>query len=186
MERKVQLLHKLTYTAAHGGKDIEPLIQDFVAVEQRSWKYTAGLDIGFDRAYRDFYRDLLTADSAALQGHALVQYFDGHPSAATLGFSSDSVYYSLQIAHDSEFDALSPGTLLEAAEMQWFFDEPSFTTYEFLGGDGPNKRRWTSTSLETNTQIIARTGYRSALARNHLFHIRPALTRLSDRKTKSS
>ena len=123
-----------------------------------------GLDVGVESEYRSFYRDLLGKDTDGLRGHALVQYIDDEPSAATLAISSAGGYYSLQIAHDERFKQFSPGTLLEAVEMQWFFGNPSLNRYEFLGGAGPNKRRWTSTATDTCTVAIRRRGLHLAIA----------------------
>jgi hypothetical protein len=60
----------------------------------------------------------------------------------------DGVYYSLQIAHDREADRCSPGTYLEALEIQECFGL-GYREYEFLGGFLNNKSRWTTTHRHT-------------------------------------
>jgi CelD/BcsL family acetyltransferase involved in cellulose biosynthesis len=69
---------------------------------------------------------------------------DGKPVAGTFGLVHDGVFYSLQIAHDSELSRCSPGTYLEALEMEQCFRD-GLREYEFLGGFLNNKSRWTST-----------------------------------------
>jgi len=152
------------YEAGHGGPAMARFVDLFLEVERKSWKFDERVDVGSVDGYRAFYEDLLGNDADELRGHALVQYFDDTPSAVTLGFSSREIYYSLQIAHDARFDRYSPGTLLEAREMEWFFAETSLQRFDFLGGGNANKRRWTHTATETSSLIIRRPGLHMAMA----------------------
>ncbi len=162
-ERRLARDYSVSYRWCHGGEASKALLEDFLAVEYNSWKAYEGFDVGVEQAYRTFYEDLLCRESEALHGHVLVQYLDANPSAATLAFSSEGVYYSLQIAHDKAYERYSPGTLLEAVEMRWFFEQDWLRRYEFLGGGGGNKERWTKTSVDTRTVIIRRRSKRLAL-----------------------
>jgi CelD/BcsL family acetyltransferase involved in cellulose biosynthesis len=177
-ERRVQRDHELTYQHSHGANGTAALVERFFEVEARSWKAKDGLDVGSEPAYRDFYHDLLRTDTRALCGHAFMQCIDTMPSAVTLGFSSGSMYYSLQIAHDARFDRLSPGTLLEAYEMQWFHANPELKRYEFLGGAGANKQRWTRTAVDTDIAYIYKPGVHMALADLCQAHVMPLISRL--------
>ncbi len=152
--RRLERDHALSYRSSHGPGLHRELLDEFFEIEAGSWKAAKGFDVGSEEGYRDFYRDLLGHDSDTLRGHIVVQYCDGQPCAATLGFSSRGTYYSLQIAHDPRFDKYSPGTLLEAYEMKWFFANASLTRYELLGGEGTNKRRWASDATDTNVVLI--------------------------------
>ncbi len=171
-ERKAQRLHEVGYCSAHGGPSTAELVERFFAIEARSWKSPEGLDVGGEDGYREFYRRLLNHDSDVLRGHAIVQHIDGKDSAATLGFSSRNTYYSLQIAHDARFDKLSPGSLLEDFEMAWFFDNPTLTRYEFLGGGGASKRRWTDDTIDTVTLLLRKRGLHATLVDTLRFLLR--------------
>lgn len=163
-ERKVRKKHRLHYRSSHGGPATGRLVEQFFAIEARSWKVAKGLDVGSAGGYRGFYGQLLRHDSDALRGHAIVQYIDDKESAATLGFSSNDTYYSLQIAHDTRYNKLSPGSLLEDLEMKWFFENDHLKRYEFLGGAGMNKSRWTDDAIDTVTLEIGRRGIHKTLA----------------------
>lgn len=157
-ERKITKDHEVSYRWSHGGADLDELLADFHAIEYNSWKAYEGLDVGVESEYRSFYRELLSQDTDSLRGHVLIQYLDSKPSAATIAFSADGVYYSLQIAHDEAFNKYSPGTLLETEEMRWFFSQDKLHRYEFLGGYGGNKKRWTKQVVDTVSVSMRREG----------------------------
>lgn len=180
-KRRLERDHAVTYRWSHGPGVHAELLDEFFAIEKRSWKARQGYDVGSEASYRDFYRELLGKETSAMRGHIIVQYIDNVPSAATLGFSSDGTYHSLQIAHDSKFDRHSPGTLLEAFEMQWFFDDEELHRYELLGGDGSNKQRWASGSTETCVLLIYQPDVRF-LAANLYRYFRAKISRLGKRK----
>lgn len=152
------------------------MVDLFFDVESRSWKRDAEVDVGSHEEYRNFYRELMGGQASTLTGHAIVQYMDDQPSAATLGFSAAGRYYSLQIAHDLRFNPLSPGTLLEAYELEWFFGQ-DFERYEFLGGAGFNKRRWTDRAIDTCCLHVRRPGIVMAAADAYRFYAKPWLQR---------
>lgn len=161
--------------------DAGTLVAQFFDVERRSWKADKGLAAGEDARYRAFCHELLTDSTAPWQGHAIALRVDGTPIAATFGISMGGVYYSLQIAHDRAWDRYSPGTVLEAFEMEWFFDHPALRRYEFLGGDVFNKRRWTRTAIATSQVFVRQPGVHIALKDLSRFYLRPALKALRRR-----
>ena len=163
-ERRLNREHAVEYRTSHGPQCHEELLEAFFAIEARSWKATEGYDVGSETGYDAFYRDLLAYDSDKLRGHIIVQYIDERPSAATLGVSCHDTYYALQIAHDAEYNRFSPGTLLEAFEMQWFFADDTLRRYELLGGAGNNKNRWSTATFETSVVYLQRPNLRFALA----------------------
>ena len=164
-ERRLEREHAVEYRASHGPQCHEELLDAFFEVEAKSWKVDEGFDVGSENGYRGFYHDLLAKDCDAMRGHIIVQYIDETPSAATLGFSSHGSYYALQIAHDSEYNRFSPGTLLEAFEMRWFFAHDGLHRYELLGGAGNNKRRWSTSEYDTSIVYVQKPNLRFALAR---------------------
>ena len=179
--RKIERAGQLELRRADRREDLPALIDLFFEVESRSWKAREGLAAGGDAAYRDFCQALLAGPDQPQTGHAMALLLDGRPMAATLGFSRDGVYYSLQIAHDEAFRAHSPGTLLEALELEWFHAEPTLHRYEFLGGEVLNKRRWTDTAVGTRQLLIRQPGWHIALKDLSRFHVQPALRRMARR-----
>lgn len=177
-ERRMARAGTLSYQHAATSAELAEIVDLFFEVESRSWKVAAGMAAGADPNYRAFCRELLTAPGSALRGHGIVQRLDGRPTAATIGFSHDGVYYSLQIAHDEAYRKFSPGTLLEAHELAWFFAEPALRRYEFLGGTVFNKRRWTDTAVASCQVFVRQPGLHIALKDFSRFHAQPALARL--------
>ena len=97
-----------------------------------------------------------------------------YPVGATIGFSCDGVYYSLEMAHDADF--IAPGTPLEAVEMRWFFDNPALDSFELLGGLDFNKRRWTDTTISASKVAIISSGLRGAIENLMQFVVHPSIT----------
>ncbi|MEX2123325.1 MAG: GNAT family N-acetyltransferase [Woeseia sp.] len=117
-------------------------------IEERSWKAEKQLHISGDKSHFFFYKAL--ARSFGREGNfelRLLEY-DGKPLASTFGIVRDTVFQSLKIAHDSDYDKLSPGTVLESYELEDLFQE-DISRYEFMGSFLANKLRWTSTVCET-------------------------------------
>lgn len=175
-QRKAERRHALRYEIANSGVEAKAMVDAFIEIESRSWKQESGVDVGSQSRYRNFYQDLLGGQHRDIEGHAIVQYVDNLPSAATLGFSTARCYYSLQIAHDLQFSSLSPGTLLEAYELEWFFQQ-DLDRYEFLGGAGFNKRRWTNRAIDTCSVHIRKPGVVMAAADAFRFYAKPWLRR---------
>ena len=163
----------IRYEEADDPDAVTRLLDVFFRIERASWKAAEQRDVGRIAAYPAFYRELLTG-TPEFQPHAIVQYLGGEPSAATFGFRQGGEYYALQIAHDHRFDRYSPGTLLESFEMERFFANPELRRYEFLGGSGFNKRRWTATASATSTFRAYRPGPWTALGTAAKFYLLPA------------
>ena len=176
----------VSYQHATSPEDMAGIVDVFFEIEARSWKVAAGMASGANPNYRAFCRELLATPGAGLQGCGIVQRFDGQPSAATIGFRHDGVYYSLQIAHDEAYRKFSPGTLLEAHELAWFFAEPTLRRYEFLGGAVFNKRRWTDTAVASCQLFVRQPGLHIALKDFSRFHAQPALAKLWRRLRRES
>jgi hypothetical protein len=138
-------------------------LEVYRAIEARSWKSGEGVGVSRDRDYFEFYREM--AELFAQRRGFVIRMLtvDGRPMAGTFGLSFGGVFYSLQIAHDSEFSRCSPGTYLEALEMEQCF-AGGFREYEFLGGFLNNKSRWTTTfRYTTQLHVFRRTPYFMAL-----------------------
>ena len=99
------------------------------------------------------------------------------PVAATLAFTDDNTYYSAQIVHDAEFNACSPGTLLESLELEDLMRSGRFATYDFMGSFLNNKLRWTDTATRTSQVYVFRKSLRCRALEVYAFAIKPLLRR---------
>lgn len=150
-DRKLRQLGDWQYRTYDAAPEVLEQLEVYRAIEARSWKNDAGVGVSRSDEYFAFYREL--AEIFA-QRHAFVvrmMTVDGRALAGTFGIVFEGVYYSLQIAHDREANRYSPGTYLEALEIQECFDR-GYREYEFLGGFLNNKSRWTTTHRQT-TQL---------------------------------
>jgi CelD/BcsL family acetyltransferase involved in cellulose biosynthesis len=153
--KKLRELGKLDYRVIRTPAEVREQLEVYRTIEARSWKSAEEVGVSRSDAYFAFYLEL--AELFAPRGAFVVRMLtvDGRAVAGTFGLEHDGTYYSLQIAHDKEFDRCSPGTYLEAVEIEECFEGP-FREYEFLGGFLNNKARWTSTFRHTTQLHVLR------------------------------
>jgi CelD/BcsL family acetyltransferase involved in cellulose biosynthesis len=136
--------------------DLQRSLETYCEIEERSWKTEKNLTISGDKCSYFFYRALAKAFAAGGGGFQLrVLECDGKPLASTFGIAREGIFQSLKIAHDRNYDELSPGTLLESYELEELFAEP-LTRYEFMGSFLSNKLRWTTTVYQTRNIHVYR------------------------------
>ena len=161
--------------------EIREHLPRYVALEARSWKPAAGIGIARSPDYLAFYEALARSYGGDGAFHLLLLELDGRPIAGTLALDWRGVYYSLQIAHDGSYDACSPGTVLEALELETCFASGAWHEYDFLGGALNNKLRWTSTVRPTLCVHAFRKTPRLVLLFVLYFRLKPLVRRLLER-----
>ncbi|HSG65980.1 MAG TPA: GNAT family N-acetyltransferase, partial [Gammaproteobacteria bacterium] len=129
--------------------DIHRGLERYLELARLSWKHAARLGMAGDARYEAFYARLLETFARHHGARALILTAGGRPVAATLAVLFDDVYYSLQIVHDEAYARCSPGTVLEARELELLLRERDAGRYEFMGGALSNKLRWTSEAVDT-------------------------------------
>lgn len=82
----------------------------------------------------------------------------GQPAAAWYGFTSDTTVYFYQGGRDPRLEHDSVGLVLMGLMIRRAI-ERGYRTFNFLRGDDPYKRQWTSSSLTTNETVIFRSGW---------------------------
>jgi CelD/BcsL family acetyltransferase involved in cellulose biosynthesis len=175
--RRLRAAGALEYRVYDALPDVLEQLEVFRGIEARSWKSGEGVGIGRDAGYFDFYRDMAERFAGRRAFVVRTLSVGGRPIAGTFGLAHDGVFYSLQIAHDAEFSRSSPGTYLEALEMEQCFRD-GFREYEFLGGFLNNKSRWTSTfRFTTQLHVYRRTPFFLAL-HAVLFGLKPRIKAL--------
>jgi CelD/BcsL family acetyltransferase involved in cellulose biosynthesis len=155
--------------------DIEAAFDVLLHVHSRSWKTAARIALAQGEAYRTFYRAFVRAAAERGEANAWVLSCNDAAVAATVAFHDGATYYSAQIVHDEAYAECSPGTLLEAHELQALMEEGQFATYDFLGAALSNKLRWTSTVRVTQRLYLARPGVFNALVDAYYFRLKPRL-----------
>ena len=147
--RKLEALGRFEYVSCAGDTDrLHDLFGEYEDLEARSWKARGGIGVTQSVEHLRFYHQLI--DTFGGQGRFVVRGLrvDGRLVAATFGLIHGRCYYSLHIAHDAAHATSSPGTLLEALELEECFGA-GLEEYEFLGGFLKNKVRWTDQMRDT-------------------------------------
>ena len=153
LRRKLETSGKITVRRVSHWPALEAGFDTHCEIEERSWKAEKGLHIPADRSCYYFYRALARSFGGEGKFELRVLECGGKPLASTFGLVRDHVFQSLKIAHDSEYDNLSPGTVLESYELEALFGQ-DIARYEFMGSFLANKLRWTSTVRRTTNLHI--------------------------------
>jgi CelD/BcsL family acetyltransferase involved in cellulose biosynthesis len=170
-------LGALEYRTYDTPADVRAALERYGELETRSWKDREGVGVSRDADYFSFYQEMVEAFAASGAFMVRMLRAGGRDVAGTFGLLFDGIYYSLQIAHDREFDRCSPGTYLESLEIETCFGQ-GYKEYEFLGGFLTNKSRWTSTYRRTtNLYVLRRTPF-FKLLHLWLFRIKPWIKEL--------
>lgn len=148
LRRKLDSSGDITVRKINSWPALDSALDLHCDIEERSWKAARGLHISADKSHFFFYRALAKTFGSDNSLELRLLECDGKAVASTFGIVRNNVFQSLKIAHDSAYDKLSPGTVLESYELQELFTA-AVSSYEFMGSFLTNKLRWTSTVYET-------------------------------------
>lgn len=138
IRRKVRAAERATgvrIEVARSGPALAAALAAYEAVYARSWKEPEP----FPRFNGTLVRGL--AGTGALR--IGVMWAEGRPIAAQYWTVADRAATVLKLAHDEEFKALSPGTVLTASVIRELIERDGVTDLDFGRGDDPYKRAWT-------------------------------------------
>ena len=150
-------------------------LQTVLDLHSRSWKREKRVEHSRDEGYSEFFGDWVRHMASLGRCRVLVLRCGGRPVAATVAFMDGDTYYSVQIVHDAEFAACSPGTLLEAMEIEGLMSEGRFAKYEMMGSFLSNKMRWTDTATVSSHVLVLRRRLRTFAMDAFYFFIKPYL-----------
>lgn len=124
------------------GDDVDDIVDEFMAVEHRSWKGMAGSSLASRARLGAFYRAY--ARRAALQRALRVSRLSigGQVAAAQLAVEHARRLWVLKIGYDDRWSGCAPGLVLTHETLRWAF-ERRLDGYEFLGDEAPWTRVWT-------------------------------------------
>lgn len=125
-------------------RDCEALFDAILAIERRSWKTSAAMDISSREVEAEYHRELLPylAREGALV--AVVLYVGPRPIAYSLCASIRGWFGHLKTSFDDEFAAVSAGGIVIDASIERAFASGA-REFDFLGHDAPHKLAWTDT-----------------------------------------
>src|SRR5262245_53607154 len=150
-----------------------------MGLHRRSWKKKKHVGLSLSVGYREFFRAFLLNMASRGKARVLVLRVGDRAVAATIAFLHLDTYFSTEIVHDAAFSRGSPGTLLEAMELERLMTSPDgFRHYDFLGRFLSNKQRWTDLARVTHRIYVFRPQLGTALLDLHYFKTKPVIKRL--------
>jgi len=173
--RKLEQLGAVVLESHDTETGVVEALQTVVDLHARSWKREKRIEHSRSEGYSEFFGDWARHMASLGRCRILVLQCGGKPAAATVAFLDGDTYYSAQIVHDAEFAACSPGTLLEALEIEGLMNEGRFAKYEMMGSFLTNKMRWTDTATASSHVLVLRRRVRSFAMDAFYFFIKPYL-----------
>ena len=174
-QRRLEALGPVSLRSFESPAEVERGFDIVLGLYGRSWKLKKKVEHNESEGYRRFYRGLLESMSRLGRTRIFALYCGERPVAATIAFTSGSTYYSAQIVHDAEFGHCSPGTLLEAHELEGLMRERRYKTYDFLGSFLNNKLRWTDTATPTTHVFVMHRSMVNFIVDTYYFRLKPRI-----------
>ncbi len=175
--RRLEALGPVTFHVATTVADIDRGLQTMLDLHRRSWKRRKRVGLSLSEPYRAFFRSFLLAMADRGAARVLTLRCGGQAVAATIAFTHLDTYFSAEIVHDARYARCSPGTLLEAFELEYLMNERRFRHYDFLGRFLNNKMRWTEQARVTHRIYVFRPTARCWLLDLHYFRVKPWIKR---------
>lgn len=135
--------------------ELDAAMEQHCNIEARSWKAQKKIDLKSSASNYFFYTSIATIFGARGEFELRMLECSGTVVASTFGIRNNGVFQSLRIAHDSQYNKYSPGTVLESYELEELFDG-GIQCYEFIGSFLANKLRWTETVYKTSNIHVYR------------------------------
>lgn len=145
----------------------------YLDLHSRSWKEKRKVEHSKSPGYRSFFAEWVAAMARQNACRVLVLFCGQEPVAATIAFIDAETYYSAQIVHDARYAACSPGTLLEAMELEILMNDGGYARYEFLGSFLNNKLRWSDTVTHSALALIYQRTLRAFIVDGYYSFLKP-------------
>jgi len=119
-----------------GGKNLDKAIDDYVTIYNIRWKKV--------EPYPNFISGLI--HTCAEQGWLRLgmAYVNGQPAAAQIWIVHGGTAAIYKLAHNTQFNKLSIGSMLTATLMEHVIDVDKVTVIDYLTGDDAYKKDWMS------------------------------------------
>lgn len=149
-ERKAEEFGQASYEihTARCAEEFLPLFEEIQKVEAAGWKGVRGSALARNRAQSAFFRRF--GELASEDGILRLAFlrFDGVAAAMQYAVEWNRAYWLLKVGYDEAYAKCSPGQLLLLHSLR-HAAERGLASFEFLGGEAPWTRRWTSDAMNT-------------------------------------
>ncbi len=131
---------------------VDKFADAFFYLHRLRWK-SRGLPGAFFAKAERFQRDWMRIAAERNQLWLSLLIADGNPVGCVYAMRHEETCYFYQAGMDPAASNLSPGTVLVAQTIQRAIEE-GCTTFDFMRGDEPYKRRWKPTRERTNYRFL--------------------------------
>ncbi len=148
-ERKIRKLGRAGDVAVHRfepGTPIEPLLDTFIAIEERSWKGDEGTSIA-GRGVEAFYLDISLALAEAKSLMPFWVDLDGETIGFIFGAVFGGTYFALKTSYGKAHSKLAPGVQLFYEAVGHAFRE-GLARFDFVGQTSRWKEEWATGRLD--------------------------------------
>ena len=119
----------------------DPDLSEAFDIATQTWQHARGTSIASTACLRQFYSELAGARNWL---QLAILELDGKPISFEYDLLYERVLYNLKLGYRSQFAALSPGLVLQAAVLQ-HAAEDGVHQYDLLGSDDGYKLHWSRT-----------------------------------------
>jgi len=146
LDRKSRLIErhgKADWYVVTNTNQVESAIENFLAIEENSWKHKEGRSIAARPLLTKFYKEFAVrcAEKGWLRMHFLS--LNDIPIAYIYGLVFNNEYFALKTSYNEKYRHLSPGTVLFGYAIRDGF-EKKLSTFDFLGGEDRWKNQFAS------------------------------------------
>jgi len=116
-QRRLEELGVVAFTRTADPAQVDGWAADFLALEERGWKGTAGSALAREPAKRAWFTAMLAAAAQAGRLECLSLTLAGRPIAMLANFITPPGCYSFKTAFDEDYARFSPGVLLQVENL---------------------------------------------------------------------
>ncbi len=144
-QRRAARLGEVSYEMlAPSPAELQPLLEEAIAVEAAGWKGRARTALAHDEMRRAFFRHYATAACSKGILRLCFLRIGGRAAAVQLAVETDNRFWLLKLGYDEGFSRCSPGSLLLMETIRHAAIR-GLRSYEFLGSAESWIRPWTNT-----------------------------------------
>lgn len=143
MQRAAEKIGKVSFSIlAPTPEAVQPLLDEAVAIEARSWKGRAGTALADNEEQSRFFRRYAMLASEAGILRISFMSIGGEAVAMQLAAETGNRFWLFKIGYDEAYKRCSPGNLLLRETIR-YAAERGLVSYEFLGKEAPWTVLWT-------------------------------------------
>lgn len=173
--RKLEALGDIEVRHLRIPGDNDDVLTEYLKVANKGWKVELEVCLERDFATQKFYDELMANSGDDFDWHFRFLTVGKKPVSATFGCLYAGNYSSVEICHDSDYDKYSPGFVLTGLELEYCFDSPTHSEFDFLSGTLDNKSSWATAVRETRDVYLLPRDTHGNLVSYTMFSLKPKL-----------